>query len=47
VVAENEALMAKETEKLEALLQRQKEKENKFKVSKEKRELAKLKKVGA
>jgi hypothetical protein len=47
VVAENEALMAKETEKLEALLQRQKEKENKFKVSQEKRELAKLKKVGA
>jgi hypothetical protein len=46
VVAENEAFVAKETEKLQALLQRQKEKENKFKVAKEKRELAKLKKVG-
>jgi hypothetical protein len=47
VVAENEAFVAKETEKLQALLQRQKEKENKFKVSQEKRELAKLKKVSA
>jgi prolyl-tRNA synthetase len=46
VVAENEAFVAKETEKLQALLQRQKEKENKFKVAKEKRDLAKLKKVG-
>ena len=47
VVAENEALMAKETEKLEALLQRQKERETKYKVSQEKRELAKLRKLGA
>jgi hypothetical protein len=47
VVAENDAFMAKETEKLEAFMQRQREKEAKFKVAKEKRELAKLAKVGA
>jgi hypothetical protein len=47
VVSENEAFMAKETEKLEAVLQRQREKEAKYKVSQEKRELAKLRKVGA
>lgn len=47
VVSENEAFMAKETAKLEAVLQRQREKEAKYKVSQEKRELAKLRKVGA
>jgi hypothetical protein len=46
VVAENEAVVAKDKEKLQALLERQREKENKFKVAKEKRELAKLAKVG-
>lgn len=46
VVAENEAFVERETAKLEAIMQRQKEKEQKFKVAKEKRELAKLKKVG-
>jgi hypothetical protein len=47
VVAENEAVVAKDKEKLQALLERQREKETKFKVAKEKRELAKLAKVGA
>jgi len=47
VVAENEAVVAKDKEKLQALLERQQEKETKFKVAKEKRELAKLAKVGA
>lgn len=47
VVAENEAVVAKDKEKLQALLERQREKETKFKIAKEKRELAKLAKVGA
>jgi len=46
VIAENEAFIEKETAKLEAVIQRQKEKEIKFRNAKEKRELAKLKKVG-
>lgn len=47
VFAENEAVVAKDKEKLQALLDRQREKETKFKIAKEKRELVKLAKVGA
>lgn len=47
VFAENEAVVAKDKERLEALLERRREIETKFKIAKEKRELAKLTKVRA